>query len=410
MIRSLYISYNAITEPVVRSQVIPYLRELAKKGIEFYLLTFEKKRMTQDEKRRIRKELKKEANINWFSLGYHKRPTVPATIFDIVRGSLYGAYLVLKNRINVIHARAIVAALAGYPVAKLFFKKFIFDMRGIDSEEYVDAGLWKRGGLKHKAVSSLETFLLKSSDHVVVLTEKFLNILKEKYADRKIRFSVIPCAVDTDRFKLHGKDTALAEKLGVKDKFVIAYVGSLGTWYMLGEMLDFFKAAGKFVKNAHFLILTQTGETYVRDFMKAKGLDETSVTVSLVEPEAVPRYLSICDVGLFFIKPVFSKLSSSPTKFAEYLSMGLPVITNSGIGDTEEVVKRYNLGAVINDFGKEAYIGAIKSVTDMLRTEKDALTSRCREAAERELSLGMASRRYREIYNELEKRDKYYKE
>ncbi len=391
----------------MQSQVIPYLKELSKKGIQFYLLTFEKKRMTKEEKRCMEEGLKKEANINWFSLNYHKNPTIPATLFDIAMGCFYGGYITLKNRIKIIHARAIVAALMGYPVARLFSKKFIFDTRGIDSEEYVDAGLWKRRGLKHKAVNFLEAVLTKSSDHVVVLTEKFLEVLKKKYSDKKIKFSVIPCAVDTDRFRpRNSKDTTLAEKLGIRDKFVIVYVGSLGTWYMFGEMLDFFKTARKFIKNAHFLILTQTDKAYVRDFIKAKGLDEGSVTVGLTKPESVPDYLSICDIGIFFIKPVFSKLSSSPTKFAEYLSTALPVIMNSGIGDTEEVVTRYRSGAIIKKFDEEGYSRAIESVGNMLKTEKDALKSRCREAAEKELSLVMAVERFNKIYAELGKTTK----
>ena len=40
--RVLFISYNGMLDPLGQSQVIPYLRELAKRGVRFTLLSFER--------------------------------------------------------------------------------------------------------------------------------------------------------------------------------------------------------------------------------------------------------------------------------------------------------------------------------------------------------------------------------
>ena len=40
----LYISYNGLLEPILSSQVIPYLRNLSRDGFRFVLLTFEKRK------------------------------------------------------------------------------------------------------------------------------------------------------------------------------------------------------------------------------------------------------------------------------------------------------------------------------------------------------------------------------
>ena len=40
--RVLFISYNGMLEPLGQTQVIPYLRELAKRGVKYTLLSFEK--------------------------------------------------------------------------------------------------------------------------------------------------------------------------------------------------------------------------------------------------------------------------------------------------------------------------------------------------------------------------------
>ena len=40
--RALFISYNGMLEPLGQTQVIPYLTELAKRGVRVWLLSFEK--------------------------------------------------------------------------------------------------------------------------------------------------------------------------------------------------------------------------------------------------------------------------------------------------------------------------------------------------------------------------------
>jgi len=404
MIRSLYISYNAITEPIVQSQVIPYLRGLAKKGVKFYLLTFEKRKMGIDEEKELLGMLKEEfregPDLEWLRLRYHKKPVVPATVFDIVTGFLYAAYIIVIHKIDVIHARAIVGALVGFPAAKILSRKIIFDTRGIDSEEYVDAGLWKKGGFRHRLVGFFEGILTRYSDRVIVLTNAFSDILRKKYPGSEKKFTVIPCAVDTERFKSSGKkNSRISGRLGVADKFVVTYAGSLGTWYMLSEMIEFFKVMLKIVGNAHFLLLTQTDRNYAARVMKDHGLNMDMVTIDTISHYSMADYLSFSDAGLFFIKPVFSKISSSPVKFAEYLACGLPVIINSGIGDTEEIVRSNRVGLVVDDFSETSYERAAEGL-QALKADT-ALASRCRSLAEKDLSLESAVNKYNALYEEL---------
>ena len=40
--RVLFISYNGMLDPLGQSQVLPYLRELARRGVQFTLLSFER--------------------------------------------------------------------------------------------------------------------------------------------------------------------------------------------------------------------------------------------------------------------------------------------------------------------------------------------------------------------------------
>ena len=82
MAKSLYICYFGVREPLVQTQVIPYLRELVKGGHEMSLLTFE---TVTDREAGIKAGLS-EHGIEWHRLKYHKRFSVLATAWDIFEG------------------------------------------------------------------------------------------------------------------------------------------------------------------------------------------------------------------------------------------------------------------------------------------------------------------------------------
>src|SRR5438067_13675364 len=105
--RSLYVCYFGLREPLVQTQVLPYLRELAAGGAAMSLLTFERQRFDPTEWRaRLRAE-----GIAWHVLPYHKRPTLPATLYDVVRGAFRAASLVRREHIDIVHGRSHVGAL-----------------------------------------------------------------------------------------------------------------------------------------------------------------------------------------------------------------------------------------------------------------------------------------------------------
>ena len=43
-------------------------------------------------------------------------------------------------------------------------------------------------------------------------------------------------------------------------------------------------------------------------------------------------------------------IANSPTKFAEYLARGLPILTNAGIGDSDEILQQERVGVIVEEF------------------------------------------------------------
>jgi glycosyltransferase involved in cell wall biosynthesis len=403
-IKALYISYNGVLEPLMHSQGIPYLKELVTNGIKFTLLSFEKKKHMRRKKRisEINSELSR-ANIDWQRLRYHKWPSLFATLWDIILGIIKSSYLILRKKIIIVHARGTIPAAIGFVVAKIFRIKFIFDMRGLLAEEYVDGGNWCRRGHKYYLVNALEKKFLFYSDAIVVLTDRIKEeIQKSSFISWKEvpNIKVIPCCVDLNKFICANKKSELVEKFRLKGKFVFLYIGSLGTWYLLEEMVDFFKTAMEIIPHAHFLIITHSQKDIVMKVILSKDLNRKAFSITEVDPREMADFVTLGDVGVIFIKSAFSKLASSPTKLGEFLACGLPVVINSGIGDTEELVRQNRVGVVLNNFSKNSYTNAIKDLLDLLK-ERDKIRQRCRRAAEEFLSLKEGAKKYREIYENL---------
>lgn len=403
MTKVLFISYNGILEHLSQSQVIPYLAGLSREGIKFTLLSYEKREDCEDKKSIVSlREYFKNTNIRWYYLTYHKKPGLLAKLFDMSQGISYSFYLAVAHRVNIVHARSTMPAAIAFIVAKSLRIKFIFDMRGLLAEEYVDGKLWSRPSFKYKLVNRLEKMLLSYADAIVVLTNKINNIfINSDYfrGANEAKINVIPCCVDLKKFKYtFVKDAVLLEKLNLSGKFIFVYIGSLGTWYMLEEMLDFFLEAKKLIAHAHFLILTQSGRGFINNIISGKGLDKDDVTVATVRSALMPDFIALADAGIFFIKPSFSKQASSPTKLGEFLACGIPVVINPGVGDTEEMVNSNKVGVSVKSFTESSYRISIQELFELLK-EKYSLRIRCRHTAESFLSLEQGVDKYARLYN-----------
>jgi glycosyltransferase involved in cell wall biosynthesis len=406
---TLYICYFGLREPLVQTQVLPYLRQLAGAGVEVHLLTFEpglKEKWTAEATLEMRGELAAQG-IEWHALAYHKSPSLPATLYDIAAGARFAARLVRRRGIRLIHGRSHVAAAMGSAAKRLTGRPFIFDIRGFLPEEYVDAGVWEAGGRLFRIAKRGERRLLKAADGFVVLTEKAREILFPGGEDGRDAggrpVEVIPCCVDMGRFRAAEALTRedARRELGLTgERRVLVYVGALGGWYLTEEMADFLARAHEEDAGTFSLILTQSPPEMIADLLRARGVADLDFLVRKVAPGEIPRYLKAADAAVSFIKPCFSKLSSSPTKLAEYLASGLPVVCNAGIGDVDAVVEGDRVGVIIRDLGRESYSAALLEVEALRRDPETA--ARCRATAARRFDLeSVGGARYRRLYERV---------
>ncbi len=408
---TLYLCYFGLREPLVQTQVLPYLRQIRDGGVKVSILTFEpnaKEKWTAEEVKSERKKLAAEG-IDWHFLPYHKRPTVPATLYDLLCGTYFTWKFIGREKVDVLHARVQLPTLIG-AVARKFSRqkpKLIFDIRGFFPEEYTDGGLWKENGLLYKMVKRNEKWLLKEADGFVVLTEKAREILFPESAETGFdKFGrpveVIPCCVDLSRFSTANQNSRdeIRKKYNLENRQVITYTGSLGSWYLANEMADLMKAAREKDNSTFALILTQSAPELMAERLKSRGFTDADFIVKKVPHPEIPKYLSAADIALSFIKPCFSKLSSSPTKIAEYLASGLPIITNRGVGDVAEQIEMDKTGAVVEDFSHSSYFKALCEIEDLRKTSD--LAKNCLQSAQARFDLEKTGgTKYRRLYKKL---------
>ncbi|UZR95780.1 glycosyltransferase [Chondrinema litorale] len=367
----LYLSYDGMTDPLGQSQVIPYLENLVAKGYEIHLISFEKPERA--ERKNEIAHILNHVGIVWHPLDYTFKPPVLSTLYDIWNLRKKVKELHLKEKFLMVHCRSYITALIGQWMKNRFGVQFLFDMRGFFADERVEGGLWNQQKLVFKKIYQFfkkkEKQFFEQADCTVCLTHTGKKIIQEMpHLDgQPVPVEVIPCCADTSHFdpeKIEkGTQAVYKERLKIEDnRFILTYLGSVGTWYMLPEMLDFFSVLLLNKPDAIFLFVTAENPEFILEEAKRKGISPNSIRIITAARSEVPVLLSLADAGIFFIKPVFSKKASSPTKQGEMMSMGLPVICNSNVGDSDYLVKKYNSGIVVEDFKEIAYQEAIDEI------------------------------------------------
>jgi hypothetical protein len=177
---------------------------------------------------------------------------------------------------------------------------------------------------------------------------------------------------------------------------VAAYLGSIGTWYMLGEMLGFFAVQRSRDPEAVLLFVTRDAPEPIVAAAAERGIPAAALRIRGGTRAEVPKLLAAADYGLFFIRPTFSKQASSPVKLGELLAMELPVVTNAGVGDVDRILEETGAGVSIYVLDQSGYERALDELATLQPDMK-----RWREGRARWFDLGEGVRRYDAIYDEL---------
>jgi glycosyltransferase involved in cell wall biosynthesis len=390
----LYISYDGMLEPLGQSQVLAYLKQLAA-GRSIHLISFEKEQDWADaaQRERVARDVAT-AGIVWYPLRYHRRPSALATAWDIACGICVGLWLVLRHRLQVVHARSYVSSVMALAIKRLTGVKYVFDMRGFWADERVDGGLWPKGGRMYRVAKWFERRFLLGADHVVSLTHAAVREMQrfDYLQGRMPPFTVIPTCADLTRFTPLPGESARAG-------FVLGYVGSAGTWYLFDEVAACFAQLLRMRPDARFLIVNRGEHGWIRERLSAAGVPQDAVELVAATHAQVPQLMARMDAGIFFYRPSYSRAACAPTKLGEFLGCGIPCLANAGVGDMASVLEGENVGLVMHALDAASIQNSLQEFLTLL--EDPDIRRRCVAAGQKHFSLVEGVLRYQAVYAQL---------
>jgi glycosyltransferase involved in cell wall biosynthesis len=390
----LYITYDGLLEPLGMSQVWQYQKKLGKDH-NVIILSYEK---SEDliNIHALELEIKK-SDVVWVRLSYHKSPSLIATTYDIFYGFISVLRIIKKYDVDFIHSRSYVATIIAYLVNKKTDLNYIFDMRGFWADEKVDGGVWKKTSFLYKFIKYIERKLLFNAEQIVTLTHAGKKDIKSLKCtkDSIDRISVIPTCANLDIFR----PFLLEESNIEEDVFVLGYVGSVGTFYMFDEVLKSFKKLIKVKKNSKLIIINKNQHDYIKSCIHKENMKDLDIEVRSADYQDMTKEINAFDAGIFYIKPSFSKRSSSPTRLAEYLGCGKPCITNYGVGDTEYVISSGNVGVILKDFSDDSHIRGIEELLTLVNDPE--VSTRCVNISKKYYSLDKGVNEYNKLYSRM---------
>jgi len=365
-----YVTNDSVSEGVGSSQITPLIHRLSKRGLKINLISFEK---TNPQTKLI--TFFKKLGVEW-----NPQPFGSSGLIGGV-ARINNLRRVISNT-DLIHARSdipAVSALASHQAPVLW------DVRSLwaDQKVLIQKSLLNKG--LYQLYRELEDISARNSSGMSTLTIAVVPILELRNKRIPSLRTVVPTAVDLDRFKLSPEMPSSRRAL---------FSGTYNDYYDLNlSRLFMEELQGQFSCEAHWA-------RPVESIRFALNVGE-KLTFSAPQSglaEVIPNYsfgVSVCrlDAGP-------SLTAAMPTKIAEFLACGRPVVVNKGLGDMDSFIEEFNAGVILN--GEPSNLTENASKLSELISDPDT-PNRCRALAEKYFDMDKGAARYLEMYSQIKK-------
>ena len=218
-----------------------------------------------------------------------------------------------------------------------------FDARGAYDAEFNEYHVINDPDIKRQ-VQNIERKVLYESDYRISVSEQLVDWWRMKYDYKGQGHAVNPCTLNTGIFRNLPEENIIKKTRQYlqfsSDDVVLLYSGSSAGWQSFEILENFFIRLLE--KNEKIKIIFLTGN--LPEELKKY---EKRIVHKWVAPEEVQQFLLAADYGLLIRKKSVTNKVSSPTKFAEYLASGLPVLISEEIGDYTDFVREKGCGMVV---------------------------------------------------------------
>jgi glycosyltransferase involved in cell wall biosynthesis len=363
-----YVTIDSVSEGVGSSQITPLISRLSKEGIKLNLISFEK----------VRPEDNLIDRFNAIGVDWDPKP--------FKRDGLAGGIERLNTLRHEIENTSLIHARSDLPAVSAIASNqapVLWDVRSLWADQKIQI---QENGLNrtlYPLYRSFESIAANRSIGMSTLTNSIVPVLEQRHRRLPQLRIVVPTAVDLELFRL--KPTMPLEVLAL-------FSGTFNDYYDLDLSALFIQELRKLTKiESHWARPAEAKKSHL-------GVGESKVFLSKQSSmaEVIPNYsfgVSICklDSGP-------SLLAAMPTKIAEFLACGRPVVVNKGLGDMDEFLTEFNAGVILDGTNlnlKESAIKLLDLVADFNTPE------RCRKLAEKYFNIEVGVRSYLNMYSNI---------
>ena len=386
----LYISYDGLFEPLGLSQILPTIVDLSI-NYKIHLFTFEKKFFYKENINKDILFLLKKNKISWYKLNYSNN-----YFFKIIKflfAFIKIARILLINKISLIHIRSYIPGLILFPLIVLFNFNLIFDIRGFWPEEKIDRHNWSKNNIKYKLFKKLELFLFNYSKFIICLTKESKKIIIKNFSINENKISVIPTCADQNKF-FPLKNNSLKKN----KKIIIGYFGSTKSAYGFSKVLDLIYDLSKFIVDLQFKIYTHDDKNYILNLIKKYKSLNHLIDIKSLKSSEVNKAINNIHLSIFYLNENYSVKASYPTKIAELLSCGKPIICNNFNKDIYEHITINKIG-LIHDFKNKSYNELINYILEVKNNQ--IITYNCINYANKYLNLDFSNKQFNNVYKSI---------
>jgi len=258
--------------------------------------------------------------------------------------SLIAACFLKKPDIVIATSPQFFAGLAGCVYAKFRKTPFVLEVSDLWPASVTAVGVMQRNVLI-RFLEKFELYMYKSAKRIVALTTHIKNDLVKRNVPSDKIMTIIN-GVDIARYSPLEADILLIEKYDLKNKFVVAYIGTHG----LAQKLENVIQAAKILRENKEIVFLFVGAGAERDGLVALARNESLGNVVFLPMQAktnMPAIWSLCDIALVHLRndPLFSGVL--PSKIFEAMAMAKPILLVCPQGEASAFIEENAVGITI---------------------------------------------------------------
>lgn len=256
----------------------------------------------------------------------------------------------------------LLVGLSGLWLSKIKRVPLVFEVRDLWPESIVATDMGSENSIAIRVLKKISGTLYKVSDCIVVVTPAFESALVRDWDVPLEKISIVMNGVDTKLFSPSTiTNNVLRQELGLQDKFVVSYIGTMGAAHGLDTVIQAASQMEETMPEAMFLFVGDGAERErVENSVRALGL--SNVMFVPPQPKAkVPEYINASDVCLVPLKAAEVFKTVIPTKMLEFMACGCPIVLGVD-GQARHLLEDAQGGTYVEPENVEALVQAIKQL------------------------------------------------